>query len=315
MIMKKILASIDIGSYTARMLIAEKDSGTNNIVPISRFRDYINIADGFEEPGIIKDEAISRTINVLKRFAFYAKEKKVTTTYAVGTGLIRSAINKDSFINKVREETEIEIQPISGRQEALFTAEGVIHALGIEHKKNFIIIDIGGGSTEFFIRRDRKNNLFSIPIGAAILHNKYISSDPPEEVQIYKLCDHIRKTLRDFVSLDYYDMIIGTGGTITSLAAVIYNISLKSISPENINGKNLTNSQIRNVLNKIKKMDIEQRINILNLDRNRAKVIIAGTIILLKIMDLFKADNIIVSLSNLLEGILLRPQILKEEVV
>jgi len=310
--MKKILASIDIGSYTARMLIAEKLP--TSIIPISRLRDYINIADGFEDPGIIKDEAILRTINVLKKFSLYAKEKKVDSIYAVGTGLIRSAINKDDFINKVKEQTEIEIQPISGRQEALFTAEGVIHTLGIEDKKDLIIIDIGGGSTEFFIRKSGKDSIFSIPIGAAILHNKYICSDPPKQTQIYKLCDHIKRALKDFVSFDYYDMIIGTGGTITSLAAIIYNISLKDISPENINGKILTGGEVKSLLNQMKKMDIRERVNILGLDRNRAKVIIAGTMILLNIMDLFKADSIIVSLSDLLEGILLRPQILKEEI-
>jgi len=312
--MKQKLASVDIGSYTARMLIAFKEFAPDKIIPISRIREYISIADYFEEPGIIKEYAIKKTTEVINRFALRAHQEKVEHIFAVGTGLIRRAINRNEFITQIEKSTGIRIIPISGKQEACLTAKGVIYSLEIKNDKNFAIVDIGGGSTEFFIRGDRQDIICSIPIGAAILHNKYIFSDPPKERELYKICAHVKGMLKEHISAyDNFDIIIGTGGTIAALAAVMEGILIQDISPQRINGKILGYNRIKNLLDKMKDMDLKERINILGLDKKRAKIIISGIIILITIMDFFSLEHIIVSLSDLLEGILLKPQILQEE--
>ena len=312
--MSQKLASIDIGSYTARMLIAFKESRSDKIIPISRMREYISIADYFEATGVINEDAAKIVAKVLNGFVSHAHQRGVDSIIAVGTGVIRRAKNRNEFISKIEKATDIRIAPILGEQEARLTAEGAIHSLGIENKKNFVIVDIGGGSTEFFIRRKDADLAFSIPIGAAILQNQYISSDPPREVDLDKVHHDVLAMLKgDLRICKGLDFIVGTGGTITALAALIHRIPLQEISPERINGKILKYVQIKDVLEEIKDMDLNQRADIMDLDKKRAKVIIPGIIILLGIMDLFSLRRITVSLSDLLEGILLIPLILQEE--
>ena len=312
--MHQKIASIDIGSYTARMLIAFKENKSDKIIPISRMREYINVADYFEESGIIKKDAVKIVAKVLNGFVSHVRQKGVDSVIAVGTGVIRSAQNRNEFINHIEKATGIRIIPISGAQEARLTAEGAIHSLEIEDEKNFVIVDIGGGSTEFFIRIENRDKAFSIPMGAAILHNRYISSDPPREADLNRVYSHavamLKGDLRAFKDLD---IVVGTGGTITALAAIIHRLPLQKISPERINGRILKYVQIKGVLEEIKDMDLNQRANIMGLDKKRAKVIIPGIIILMSIMDLFSLTRITVSLSDLLEGIILMPRILQEE--
>ncbi len=316
--MKQKLASLDIGSYTARMLIAFRGSNSHVILPVSRAREYISIADYFdEESGTIKREAINRVAGVVNSFVLHARQEEVDRIFAVGTGLIRRAINREEFITRLKEITGIEIIPISGEQEAYLTAIGAIYSLRIGNEKSLAVIDLGGGSTEFFIKRDGKELSYSIPIGAAFLHNKYISSDPPKEHELYKVCAHIKGVLKGHLKTqdkDNLDIIVGTGGTVTALGALVHGISMQDISAERINGRVLQYKEIRDLLERLRNMDLEQKIHILGLDKKRAKVIIAGTIILMNILDLFCSEDIIVSLSDLLEGILLKPQIIQEEI-
>lgn len=313
--MKQKLASIDIGSYTARMLIARKETLSNKIIPTSRKREYISIADYFEEPGIIKKEAIERTVQVVNRFVLYAQREGVEQIIAVGTGVIRRAMNKDNFITQVKEATGIRIVLVSGKQEACLTAEGVIHSLRLKDKGSLFIVDIGGGSTEFFIKKDGKAFIYSIPIGAATLHNRYINSDPAKEDELYKVCSHVKGVLKEHLNgQNNFEIIIGTGGTVTALVALIYGMDMHGISLEKVNGKILKYGILKNLFEKIKRMNLEQKINILGLDNKRAKVIIPGIIILTNIMHLLPSEYITVSLSDILEGILIKPQILQEEI-
>ncbi len=316
--MIKRIASIDIGSYTARMIIADKNINTGQIFPKFRFRDYINVADYFTEDGIIKDEGINKTIDIIKRFYQQTKRNQVEKILAVATGVIRSATNKDYFINRLKQETGIEIIPISGVKEAILTAEGVLYSIDIKNKDTWLIIDIGGGSTEFFINKHGKHEIYSIPIGAAVLNNRYLHNDPPNIFQLNKLSQYINNMLKTHLQEIVYptfDVIIGTGGSITSLAAVIHRMPLKEVTPEKINGKVLLKQRIKDLLTNMLTMDIEKRTKIFALDKNRAKVIIPGIIILLNIMDFFYSYYIIVSLSDLLEGLLLKPHALKEEII
>lgn len=306
--MKKI-AGIDVGSYTARMLIAEKHE--NRIVPILRMRDYINIADSFTEQEIILDDATKRCINVLNAFLKEVKKNKVEEICAVGTGVIRRAKNRDDFIYQVKKYTGVGIIPISGKKEAFLTAEGVIYAISLK-ESNFEIVDIGGGSIEFFIKRGKVILPYSIPIGAAVLQNRFILTDPPLDSEIEKAFLYIKNLLKDRMLPNKAENLIGTGGTIATLAAICHRIPFEMISPENLNGKRISYNQIKSIFEEIRHMDLSERINRFGLDKNRARVIISGTIILLSTIEIFHVFEMTVSLSDILEGIILRAECIRE---
>ncbi len=302
------IASIDVGSYTARMLVAElKERG---FIPIIRTREYINVAEFFEN--YIKKEGINRTAQVIKRFSEIAEKKGATKIYAVGTGVIRRAKNKDEFISAIKKETGIEIVPISEMQEALLTAEGVMYSLSIKEIP-VLITDIGGGSTEFFLKKKDTNLIHSIPIGAALL-KKRLETDPPKKEDLDKAFEYIDELIKKRLFSCWVKAAVGTGGTITTLSAVLHKIPFNMISPERLNGKIIRYDELIRLFQKMSKMDTMKIAATFGLDKNRAKVIISGTIILLSIMDFFHLSEIITSLSDILEGIILNPKILKGDI-
>ncbi len=301
--MKKV-ASFDIGSYTARMLIAAIERGI--LSSVLRLREYINIAYSIEN-GRISEDAIKRTSSVIGRFLDIAKKNSVDSIYAIGTGVIREAKNRKEFLKRIEEETGLKINVISGKEEAVLSAKGAIYSLGIK-REDLAVIDIGGGSTEFFIKKE-KEEVFSVRIGAAVLTKKYLLSDPPKKEETDRVLRIIEEKLKNkLVQYTDFDTIIGVGGTITSLAIALYKIPLSEVSPENINGRRLGKEDVAVLLEEMKNMKTEKRAKAFGLDIERSKVIVAGTEILLKIMELLKAKEIIVSMSDLLEGIILKEE-------
>ncbi len=304
--MRKTVASLDIGSYTARMLVAEILTDKRDFLPLARKREYINIADFYENPGIIKQEAIENTVRVLKDFLKKADELGTEEFYAVATGIIREAKNRMEFVEQLKDATGIEPVLISGEKEACLTAEGVIYSLKLKKDIPFVIVDIGGGSTEFFIKTETTPYICSIPVGAAVLQNR----DRDNAASYVR--DLLKKNLGNLVIKA--EKLIGTGGTITSLVAMAHGITFDKVCPENLNGKVLTLKQARKLFEELVRMSLQEMIYKFGLDKNRAKVIIPGTVILLRIMEFFGFSQVIASLSDILEGIILKPEILKKEI-
>jgi exopolyphosphatase/guanosine-5'-triphosphate,3'-diphosphate pyrophosphatase len=162
--MTKPCASIDIGSHTARLLIADKSGPQGILRPLIRKRDYIRLSEGFDRAGekTIQPNAIDRTLDALKGFSQTLKTFDVGSVHAVATGLFREAANRDEFLDRIYESTGIRVRTITGDEEALLTGKGVLNALDIR-KKPFIIFDLGGGSTEFLSGRGGRQTVRSIP--------------------------------------------------------------------------------------------------------------------------------------------------------
>jgi exopolyphosphatase/guanosine-5'-triphosphate,3'-diphosphate pyrophosphatase len=308
--MTKSCASIDIGSHTARLLIAEKSGPQGILRPLIRKRDYIRLSEGFDRAGkkIIQPDAIARTLNALKDFSQSLKTFDAGSVRAVATGLFREAANRDEFLDRIYESTGIRVRTLTGDEEALLTGRGVLNALNIR-KKPFVIFDLGGGSTEFVSGRGAKPDVKSIPIGAGIMTQAYLKSDPPEKNEIRILSAHIDQILTEsgmgkgVVGDDY--SIVGTGGTVTTLGAMFHKVPVEDITPERINGLRLTRFHIEALFDSLRNLKLEERAKLPGLDSGRAGVIVAGSLIVIRILHFFKSIQLTVSMSDLLEGILL----------
>jgi exopolyphosphatase/guanosine-5'-triphosphate,3'-diphosphate pyrophosphatase len=307
--MTKPCASIDIGSHTARLLIADKSGPQGILRPLIRKRDYIRLSEGFDRAGekTIQPNAIDRTLDALKGFSQTLKTFDVGSVHAVATGLFREAANRDEFLDRIYESTGIRVRTITGDEEALLTGKGVLNALDIR-KKPFIIFDLGGGSTEFLSGRGGRQTVRSIPLGAGILTQAYLKADPPEKNEIRVLSAYIDQILTESgmeeVGVGDVYLVVGTGGTVTTLGAMTHRVPVEDITPEVINGLTIERSQIEGLFYRLRNLTLEERAKLPGLDTGRAGVIVAGSLIVIRILHFFKSFQLTVSMSDLLEAVL-----------
>lgn len=304
------LASIDIGSYTARLLVAEGGDGAK-LRPIIRKRVYIRLADGFNrQRPEISEEAVHRTLAAIKTFKDLAEEHQAKPILAVSTGITREAENRDSFIRRLFQQTGIRVHILSGEEEARLTGRGALNSLP-GPAEQFLVFDLGGGSTEFLCGNTERSRALSLPLGASVLTQGFFNSDPPEEKARENLRNHIQATLtagfREEFPIPGQKTLpmIGTGGTVTTLAALLQGIELANISTERLNGIRLGRGQIEILFDTMKILPLARRMTLKGLDRHRAEVILAGSMVVLEILRFFDRSEMIVCLSDLLEGLLL----------
>jgi len=278
-------------------------------MPLARKRAYIRLAEALSqsENKDIPSAAIDRTLNVLKNFSDYLKRFRVHSVNAVATGVIREAPNRDQFLDRIYEETGIRVRAITGVEEAYLTAKGALQALNI-HTDPFAVFDLGGGSTEFLIGSEGTRVARSVPLGAMILTKKHFGSDPPEEAEVEALSRHVDQCLLD-ADLNVpgardLSLLVGTGGTVATLAVMLHGIPSGDITADQINGILLRRRNIEALFSEIRNLSLSERLKLPGLDKGRADVILAGCLIVIRILYFFKLLQLKVSLSDLLEGIL-----------
>ena len=303
--MKKI-ASIDIGSNTVRLLILEYDENQKFQTLASR-RVITRLGEGMDVHGRLIESRISATISALSTFRNDCRKNGNPPLHAVATSAVREASNGKEFIDLAREVTGIEIEIISWEDEARLTLQGVFWKLPHANRKT-LTFDIGGGSTEFILSEGKNIvNFCSSSLGVVRLTEKFIHQHPVNNNEYENLTTHlsrelkaIKKKLSDFIP----QVLIGTAGTITTLAALIRNIY--PYDPEKIHGTLLTRQEIEILFQDLKIKSLNERLNLKPLERGREDLIIAGTAIVLKTMKTFKCETLLVSEYSLREGITLK---------
>jgi exopolyphosphatase / guanosine-5'-triphosphate,3'-diphosphate pyrophosphatase len=296
------IASIDIGSNTLRLLIAElTDKGYR---PILRDREIVRLGGNFYPRKLLSDSAMAHAVKVLIRFKKLADQHGVTRIKAVGTGVLREAYNSLIFLEKIRKEANISIRILSGEEEAQIMARGVTSGTETGEAKA-LVFDMGGGSTEFvFVEGIQGRALMSLPLGVVTLTEQFLLSDPPSTTEQQSLRDFGRKILRENFSInDNIKYLIGTAGTVTTLAAMAEN--LRTYDPDIINGMALTRNRLEQMADQILSLNLAQRLRLTGLEAGRADLIAAGILMVLEIMEHFSQEILWVSDSGLLEGIIL----------
>jgi exopolyphosphatase/guanosine-5'-triphosphate,3'-diphosphate pyrophosphatase len=304
------VASIEIGTNSIRMLIAKKGTPENTLKPILRKRVITRLGEDFnkKETGIIKSEPMSRSISVLRDFFGIARQFDIPSPIVVATGVVREAHNRNNFIALIDKRLGHNVRIISGEEEAELTLRGVLSSLN-HRGEPLVIFDLGGGSTEFIRTNNKEGKSISIKLGAVILTDNYLTADPPRDEEIYKVTKHIEDTFK--ARLGYIKglckgtfSIVGTGGIVINLASMIHGIGETGFN-EKLNGLVIKKKDIELLFTKMKGMSEAERLNLKGLESGREDIVLAGTLMVMKIMDYFDKDEIISSYSDLLEGLLL----------
>jgi exopolyphosphatase/guanosine-5'-triphosphate,3'-diphosphate pyrophosphatase len=293
------------------MLVGQITGTAERFLPLHRRRAYVRLAADCDREGErqITQEARDRVLNVMDDFLALAEAEGVVSIKAVATGVVRDAVNRDRFVETIQQRTGLHITVISGAEEAFLTQKGVLHDLSLQDDA-YLLFDLGGGSTEFIIAQGSSVEVRSLKLGCMLLNRRYFSSDPPGDQALAGLSRHVTSLLRDaFPDREKSGegvRMVGTGGTVTTLAAMLHGIPVHEIDSGTMRGLVIRNGELRKLFDRMKGMPLAKRLLLIGLDRGRADVILAGLVVVMKILAHFGAREMEVSLSDLLEGMICR---------
>lgn len=299
------VAVIDIGSNSVRLLLGDYDKGKLTVEERSLITT--RLGRGVAEDSMLDEPSMRDTLSALKHFKGKAESLGCQRIMAFATSAVREAKNGGDFLHIIKEETDMNVEIISGAREAALSFKGARAGLGIHGPS--LVVDIGGGSTELCLGDDKSFETVSFPMGAVRFTKKYLVSDPPTDREILTASLEIEKMISAFgVCLKKYNRsidghplrAIGVGGTITTLAAV--KQSLAVYDSKRVHGFNLKMEDVEQIFNRLRGLTVEEKRSIPGLMPQRADIIAAGVLILLGIMKNLKLSIIKVSESDLMEG-------------
>lgn len=301
-----LLSSIDVGSNTIRLLIGRVESG--KVIRRKTEMVITRLASGIAETGMLNADNMEKSISVLKDFSGIISGYDISRIKAVGTSALREAKNSEEFRQGVLSETGINIEVISGEEEAELTARGVL--FNLPETGSSFIVDIGGGSTEWiFCRNSFPVEMGTIPTGVVKLFDNHIKSDPPSKADILSLkkeSDTVLSRVKTQMGhlINSRTVFIGTAGTITTLASI--DIGLESYDHEKIHRHNISIEKLYDISERLISISLSERKKMIGLEPERADLIIPGILFTINIMELFGFTNILVSDDGLLEGALIK---------
>ena len=302
----KTIASIDIGSNTVRLLILESTGDQKLNLLVSK-RDITRLGEGIDAQGKLTEHRMQATLKVLSRFRQICLENGNPPLFAVATSAVREASNGQEFVRRAKKETGIDIKIIPWEEEARLTLEGVYWKIPHENRK-VITLDIGGGSTEFILSEGKNIKGFcSTSLGVVRLTEKFITQHPVDEKEYHSLQNHLQdelQTVKNKLSAFLPELLIGTAGTVTTLAALKENIY--PYDPEKIHGSTFSRPEAESILDDLKGKSLSQRLLLKPMEPGREDLIIAGTAIVLETMRAFGCEILTVSEYSLREGLILR---------
>jgi exopolyphosphatase/guanosine-5'-triphosphate,3'-diphosphate pyrophosphatase len=294
-------AVIDIGTNTIRMLLGDCRNGI--LAPESYHRQITRLGGNFSPQTGLSAASMDRALVTLQSYQDIIDAAGVSQVRAVATAALRSANNRDFFLAAVVASTGINIEVIIGEEEARLTTLGVLSVID-PIPKSAIVIDIGGGSTELICIVDGKNHLQkSYPLGVVSLCEGYTSA-AQRQLSIDAVILQFSQSLQQVGMAEIPFQLIGTAGTITTLAAI--HLQLKEYNQDLINNHVLTMNYLYKLRQELELISVPERERIIGMEAGRGDLILPGLQILLTLMQQFQFSTIKVSDCGLLEGLMLQ---------
>ncbi len=306
----RIIAAIDMGTNSLHMVIVQIEPTLPAFSIIGREKETVRLGDRDLVTGNLKPEVIKRAIAALGRFQEVAKMLNAETIVAVATSAVREAPNGKDFLQRIEDELGLSVDLISGQEEARRIYLGVLSGMEFNNQPH-IIIDIGGGSTEIILGDSHEGRtLTSTKIGAVRLTGELITTDPISNVEFHKLQAYARGMLERSVDEVLANLqvgesprLVGTAGTIETLAMIHARESSDSV-PSTLNGYQFSLKDLRESVNRLRKLSNLERAAIPGMPEKRSEVILAGAVILLEAMTLLGVDSVTVCERSLREGVI-----------
>lgn len=306
---ERILAAIDVGTNSVHMVIVKIQPELPAFTIIGREKDTVRLGNFRPGTNCLSDEAMARGIAALKRCKQIADSHQADDIVTVATSATREASNGQVFIDRVKQEVGLEINLISGMEEARRIYLGVLSGMEL-HGKPHAIIDIGGGSTEIILGTgERHRFLSSTKVGAVRLNAQMVTTNPISREEFLQLqayvrgriepnIDELKTKLTDGESIS----LIGTSGTAESLA-ILTAIEKLGTVPSRMNGYIMTMDELDKVIQKLRRMSYSERLKLPEISARRAEIIVPGAVILQEAMRMLGVDKITICEHALREGL------------
>ena len=294
------VAAIDCGTNSIRLLIADIDG--NNFREIVRDMEIVRLGQGVDQTGQFHPDAIARTLAAVDKFAAEIAKRGVEKIRFCATSASRDATNRHLFVDGVRERLGIELEVISGDEEAALSFAGAIKDLDPSNGP-FLVVDIGGGSTEFVFGTATVEAARSVNIGCVRMSERHFASDPATPEQIEAARTDIQAAIAQaaaVVPITKAKTLVAVAGTATTVAAAA--LDLPEYDRYAIHLSRISAQQTHDAATMFATKTREQRISLGYMHPGRVDVIAAGSLVLSEIMKATGATEFVASESDILDG-------------
>ncbi|MGY4925936.1 Ppx/GppA phosphatase family protein [Streptomyces sp. 900105755] len=305
------VAAIDCGTNSIRLLVADANPETGELVDLDRRMVIVRLGQGVDRTGRLAPEALQRTFAACREYAAVIKEYGAERLRFVATSASRDAENRDEFVRGVLDILGVEPEVISGDQEAEFSFTGATRELSGREDlaKPFLVVDIGGGSTEFVVGDAHVRAARSVDVGCVrmterhLVHEGHVS-DPPTEAETAAMRADIERALdlaEETVPLREARTLVGLAGSVTTLSAI--HQDLPEYDSAAIHHSRIPYARVREITEWLLRSTHAERAAIPSMHPGRVDVIGAGALVLQSIMERVGAEEVVVSEHDILDGI------------
>ncbi|MEU6879245.1 Ppx/GppA phosphatase family protein [Streptomyces sp. NPDC046712] len=298
------VAGIDCGTNSIRLLVADVHPETGELIELDRRMTIVRLGQGVDKTGRLAPEALERTFAACREYAAVIKELGAEKLRFVATSASRDAENRDEFVAGVLDILGVEPEVISGDQEAEFSFTGA--TMELHGTEKYLVVDIGGGSTEFVVGNKHVEAARSVDIGCVRLTERHVRTDPPAAAEVEAIVTDIRAALdlaERHVPIAEADTLVGLAGSVTTVAAIA--LGLEEYDSERIHRSRISFDQVAEVVGRLLVSTHDERAAIPVMHPGRVDVITAGALVLLEIMERTGAREVVVSEHDILDGIAL----------
>ncbi|MER7933892.1 MULTISPECIES: Ppx/GppA phosphatase family protein [unclassified Streptomyces] len=305
------VAAIDCGTNSIRLLVADADPVTGELVDLDRRMVIVRLGQGVDRTGRLAPEALERTFAACREYAAVIKEYGAERLRFVATSASRDAENRDEFVRGVLDILGVEPEVISGDQEAEFSFAGATRELAgrDDLARPFLVVDIGGGSTEFVVGDTSVRAARSVDVGCVRMTERHLVhegrvSDPPTEAETAAVRADIERALdlaEQAVPLREARTLVGLAGSVTTLSAI--HQDLPEYDSAAIHHSRIPYERVREITERLLTSTHAERAAIPSMHPGRVDVIGAGALVLLAIMERIGAAEVVVSEHDILDGI------------
>lgn len=305
------VAAIDCGTNSIRLLVADVDPETGELVDLDRRMTIVRLGQGVDRTGRLAPEALARTFAACREYAAVIKEHGAERLRFVATSASRDAENRDEFVRGVLDILGVKPEVITGDQEAEFSFTGATRELSgrADLAKPFLVVDIGGGSTEFVVGDEHVRAARSVDVGCVrmterhLVHEGHVS-DPPTEAETAAMRADIERALdlaEETVPLREAHTLVGLAGSVTTLSAI--HQDLPEYDSAAIHHSRIPYARVREITEWLLRSTHAERAAVPSMHPGRVDVIGAGALVLQSIMERVGAEEVVVSEHDILDGI------------
>lgn len=288
------VGTIDIGTNSVLLLVTEQVGGV--LLPHREISTVTRLGQGVDKSRRLAAPAVERTLECLREYRRILTELYVEQLAVVGTSALRDALGAEEFLMRAQEVLAVPVEVISGEREARLAFSGALSGLSVSGR--VLVIDIGGGSTEFIVGECNSGlhtvqSLVSLNIGSVRLTERHLASDPPTKAELEALRRDVDRELAAVGLPGKVGTVVGVAGTVTTLASVIRKHS--RFDANALHGTELTLDELNLCLAELSRIPVNAREALVGMNPGRADVIVAGACILQMALSYAGAQNLQVS--------------------